>query len=360
MFSISDGSVYGPQIRQFFQTQFPTNTAKTDGDVLELLTAAIVATGKVRLGAKPSIETLYLIRKYVTGQIFLQKPINFLMPWGSEKPGHLQTVDIAEVAAMKTLSCLQQRVQHVYAPGIHIRVRVEDATAPNLFPDNREQARMDAKVYTTSLERLVWVLGVRDYVELVPESHMITEEKFERAFAPNYDAMLAFLSDTEGMPEELYAATTAHWHLRDLGWMGIVPLAQREHYRATYRRLYGLSDQAATAMLARYLAQSLTRKHLRMLGNLDWADYLGLSFVGPIPGDPTGIASKRLYYRTLPENVSSMHLAPWRAKGYLAVGEDGLRPRLASWQEHRQYTRNTVTLTAGDVSVDVQSDYEVM
>lgn len=356
----SSDSLYSTQIRQFFQSEFPAITSKSTSDVLELITEAILASGKIRLGPRPSIESQFSIRQTIGNLMALNMPIRFLMPWGSEKPVSLQTVDLAEVAALKTLSCLQARVKQVYEPGIHVRVRVEDATAPSLFYDRKEQARLDAHIYTESLKNLVNVFDLTNYIQLVLESTMVTEERFNQELLSISHVMLDYLTWSENPQGDILSSKAFH-KLNSLGWTNRIPTEQREHYRGTYRRLYGMDDKAATAMLARYLSQSLARVRLKMLGNLEWEDYLGLSFVGPIPGEEKSRTLKRIYYRTIPENLSSLHMPPWRAKGYLSITDsDRLRVRLASWAEQRQYVYSTTTLKRDGIVAIVSTDYEVL
>jgi hypothetical protein len=365
MFSVNTNSEYADQMRRFFQQSFPYNAIKNTGDILELVTDALVATGKVRLGPKPNVESLYAMRQHVRQMVAMQQPIRFLMPWGSEKPVDNQTVDLAEVAAIKTIHCLQDRVQAVYSPGIHVRIRVEDATAPSLLVDDQAQARMNAAIYTSSFLRLLTTLGANNFIEAVPESTMITEAKFEYHFQPIFQLMLEYLRESE---EEIRSGILvtdfpSYTELTKLGWRSEVPIEQREHYRATYRRLYNYDDRQSTVMLARYLAQALTRRRLDMMGNKDWnqGEFLGLTFVGPVPGEPKQLSNTRLYYRTLPEHISTMHIAPWRAKGYFAVSNDNIRVRLSSWGEVRQYASHTIELEnkASGTSVTVQADYEI-
>ena len=357
MIKIEADHPYVSQIRNFFQTKFPVNTEKSSSDILELLTNAILASGKVRLGPKPNVESLYAIRQTLQAVMKENKPVPFLMPWGSEKPAHFQTVDMAEVAAIKTLVCLQARVKAVYSPGVHIRVRVEDATAPSLFYQDKAQARTDALIYTTSLLSLNEILGT-DFIEFIPESLMTTEAEFDKFHGRMVPVFERYIFDSHSIFESDWEKLDSYKELVDLGWQGRISNEQRGHYLSTYQRLYNLSNTEGLKLLARYLSQSLVRRKLNMLGNGDWKDYLGLSFVGPIPGDPTGVVSKRVFYRTVPENMSH-HTAPWRAKGYFRIDDGIPRVKLASWSEDHHYTPTTVTLRSEGKSVTIKSDYEV-
>ena len=360
MIQIKADHPYATQIRNFFQTEFPVETDKSESDVLELLTHAIFASGKARLGPKPNIESQYGIRQTLIAAMKDGRPVPFLMPWGSEKPVSLQTVDMAEVVAIKTLVCLQNRVKAVYSPGVKIRIRIEDASAPSLFYDRMDQARLDAKIYTESLLKLNSVLGT-DFIEMIPESKMTTEQEFNKMLGKVAPMFERYMVDSLSLPENKRVELASYDALKTLGWNGTIPDEQREHYYATYRRLYGMDDIQGLRLLARYFAQSLVRRKLYMLGNLDWTDYLGLSFVGPIPGDPANAVSKRIYYRTMPENMSRLHIAPWRAKGYFRMDDGIPKVKLASWSDSREYTPASVLLTKDNgESVSVQTDYEAV
>jgi hypothetical protein len=359
MFNVTTDGDYRDQIRQFFQSEFPNSAVKSSGDTLELLTEAILASGQIRLGPRPGVESLFEIRKHLKAVIDSNEPVRFLMPWGSEKPVDLQTVDVAEIVAMKTLACLQGRVESIYRPGISIRIRIEDATAPNLYFNDRPRARLNAQVYTDSLIDLIHTLEVQHFITPVPETQMTSEDAFEREFEQVYPTLLDYVKASEGVHDSERTVMKQYSALKELGWMGTIADDQRTHYRDTYRKLYGSSDNEATELFARYLAQSLVRKRINILGNGDWTDYLGLSFVRSVPGEPLGRTNRRIYYRTMPANVSSNHIPPWRAKGYLVVNENGVRPRLASWQEQKDYVPNVVRLSNGEHNVNVRADYEV-
>ena len=61
--------------------------------------------------------------------------------------------------------------------------------------------------------------------------------------------------------------------------------------------------------------------------------YIGISFVPPIPGAPVSLFSNTLYYRTVPMKDGRTHIAPWRAKGYLEIGDgDEVKVKVTSWR----------------------------
>ena len=367
MFEIKTECEYGDIIRRFLQEQFPAQTLKDCDDILELLTNAIVATGKIRLGSKPTIESLFAIRQHLKAQMESGDPIRFLIPWGSEKPVDLQTVDLAELSALKTLLCLNDRVSSVYGPGIHIRVRVEDASAPALFADKKEQARINAHLYTLSFQSLVRVLVPEGFIQLVPESTLVTEEDNDKELAKIVPTMIQYITESDrlidehgpySMPE--FDALESYQALKALGWNGYILPTMRAYYRGVYFRTYGLDPEQSNIIFATYLSQALVRRRLNATGAIDWTDYIELAFNAPVPGIPKNQHGKRIHYRTLPEKISSFHMPPWRAKGYLAIGNEGATPRLASWSEQRSYVHNLIELEGPTGSATVRCDYEVI
>ena len=113
---------YGNVIESFFAQQFPgANTNKTS-TLLDALTTAIVGSSQVRYGAMPSPESLTAIRRVITESNRQDKPIPILVPFGSRKAVLGEPLDIAEVAALKQLMALQQRVQEHYKPGVGLRM----------------------------------------------------------------------------------------------------------------------------------------------------------------------------------------------------------------------------------------------
>src|SRR6266404_4182198 len=115
---------YGEQIATFIKGEFPLYLQAKDASLIDLLSEAIVGTGQVRFGSRPSPETLVAIRQVISHWIGQNLPIPFLVAWGSEKPDG-SNIDIAELFALKTLSCLNARVKTFYAPGVTINVRIE-------------------------------------------------------------------------------------------------------------------------------------------------------------------------------------------------------------------------------------------
>lgn len=242
-----------------------------------------------------------------------------------------------------------------YSPGLVFRLRLDDASAPHLFFDNMEQARANAVYYCERFEAMVDILELDPLglvVQTIRESSLVSEEKFNQDadyIVPVMEAYLNFKGDIH-----------ARERLAEMGWRGPISAETCNFYMNQYKKLYPMDTfEKSIHRLARYLSGSLARKRL----NVDASDpawlgqYIELAFFTSPPGVVSRFG-RRVYYRTLPCSLTSNHMAPWRAKGYMLIeGDDDAVPKLASFNEPQDYNPNTVTLINGEKSVIVQADY---
>lgn len=351
--SCDQSDPYGGIISTFIKREFPVFVRQGDSALLDLLTEAIVASGQVRFGPKPSPESLVAIREIITHYVSNSQPIPFLIPWGSEKPDGTG-VDIAELFALKTIVCLQKRITNYYPAGIRAHVRIEDASAPHLFFENPEKARRDAALYTTGLVTLARIV-TPGFVVMRPESTMTTEEAFNAIADAILPHMLSHVTDPDN-PVALASLQTYGWR---------VPLTPDtlQFYLDRYTKLYPDKTMAERrAILARYFAGALTRITLGITGaDPAWnGRFLELAFTAPTPGIGAQRGLRRVYYRTMPSNITSNHMAAWRAKGYLRLGEE-VSASLASFhQTDLALNSNTITLSGNGYTQDVQADYVIL
>jgi hypothetical protein len=356
MFTIDQGSTeYGAVIAKFVQSEFPRAATKTERESLELLSSAVFGTKQSRLGPMPSPEIQVAVRKVLEHAMKTKSPVRIMVPWGSEKPDHSTGIDIAELGAFKTLACLQSRVSEVHEPGIHVRIRAEDASAQFLFQD--ESKREGTVFYTNMLKRLPRILDM-PFVSVVPESELISEEAF------NIEA-----GDATGLFEEQIRFTLGRssldfsHSLHEIGFQGALERETVEHYMASYRQLYPeLGEAKRIEILARYFASALARRTLNIRGNLkEWGDnYIDLSFVAPPPGTESYFG-RRVLYRTLPASYTGLHIPPWRAKGYLQMGETDACPKLMSFKDPAigELVPHVLTLRNANDEIEVRADYRI-
>jgi len=343
---------YSPLIRQFLISEFPNINKISHSERLDLVTDAIISSGQVRYGPRPSPESIVAIRNVISSSMTEFRPIPFLVPWGSEKPDG-SGVDVAELMALKTLKCLQDRVQPYYSGGIQAVVRLEDVSAPHLFYERAEQARKDAALYTAGFENLVKILGL-SFVVPFKESSKVSET----TFSTTADSLLPLMERHVLLPTNVNVIND----LKRYGWSQPISEDTIGYYLKQYEKLYPLANREDHIMrLARYFAGALTRIHLGITGrNPEWENnFLELSFTGPIPGIPAARALRRILYRTMPCSISTNHMPAWRSKGHLVCREDKAVARLASFNELNPYSCHSVKLTGNGVSQIVQADYLV-
>lgn len=344
---------YSAVIGRFVSQQFPRKLCGSNPNLIDLLTEEILGTKQHRYGPKPSPESIVAMRDIIRHYIAANRPIPFLVPWGSEKPNGTG-IDIAELAGLKVMYSLYDRVSNHYAPGIRFNIRIEDASAPHLF-DDREKARRDAKLYTDGFVNLIKALELDSFIRAVPESTLITEETYNQMadqILPDMHRALQLLQDNKDYEAGLI--------LNGIGWKGAISPDMLAYYLTQYSKLYPTRtvDQHIYT-LAKYFAGSVARYRLKMRGDeQEWeGKYLDFSFVPPIPGTENYFA-RRVYYRTLPLNYTSNHIAPWRGKGYLTISNNNeVIPKIASFFEDREYTKHCLRLKHNDIEVKVEADY---
>lgn len=348
---------YASSIENFFIQEFPQIAPANTEATLEVLTAAFTANSQIRYGPLPNPESLVAIRSVIRNAMEAGKPIPVLVPYGSRKARLGEKLDVAELASLKMLACLEDRVLERYPPGIQANIRIEDASGHYLFARDGEQSRKDTLLYCDTLVKLVHILSY-GFIHPKLESRMFDELEFARAADEIVPLLMEYITDTDDFGMQNATSLNSFEKLQALGWKGIIPPAQRDYYRERYKVSYpGLSQREATVMMARYFAAANMRYRFNAVGNdPDWKEWIQVTFVPPVPGAPMSMVARNIYYRTLPAKMANTHLPPWRGKGYLRL-DGNVLPKLASWNEPREYQPYSVEFSDGDECVSVQADY---
>lgn len=319
--------------------------------VTEAVFTEIVGSKQVRKGPRPSADSESSMLRVIGHYVDQGLPIPFMVPWGSEKPDG-GTIDIAEYCALKTMWCLHRRVQTHYNPGIVCHVRMEDASAPHLFFERADAARQEARVYCDAFERLVEVLDIASAVKVRRESAMVSESVFNAMADSIVPFMEQHLLDLDS--EARYRELAEH------GWKGPVSRLTIGEYMGRYAHLYPTKNERERLhILARYLSAALARKKLGIRGDdPSWnGGFLDLSFVEASRTSGYSFPN-RVYYRTIPEGVSSYHLPAWRAKGHLVFEGGGARPRLAPFKEALDLEPGELVLEREGTAVRMRCDWK--
>lgn len=317
---------YLDKIKLYLYSQFPTVATPTSCELFEMISTILVGTKDIRYGAIPSPESLVVIRKTIRESIENNVPIPVLVPWGSMKADFSDTIDIAEVMAIKRLVCTNELVKQFYRPGLDIVIRVEDLSGYSLFAVDYHPEQVIEKVnsYSSKLVDLVHILSKGSIVAL-RETEMGASIEFRQLVEEYLPLFVDYLEASEKyiqfMPQRI-KELVSYQALVSIGWTGMISREQREFYYDAYNRYY--SDSSLnTQRLALYFSQALARRKLGLTGiQPHWKSNIQITFVAPIKGLPEGYHNNLLYYRTIPASQGRTHIPPWRAKGYLKIDED--------------------------------------
>jgi hypothetical protein len=348
---------WGRVIESFIAGEFPQAHKHTESR-LDAVMEAFLSTRQRRLGPVPGVEAQAEMRKVIRHYIEAKLPIPVLIPFGPKKPRQGEGIDVAELAALKALGCLQRSVVPHHEPGMHFLFRMEDLTG-KVLEEGTPKLLEDIDGYCRDFKQLSEILGYSEFMEVVKETELGNQDTFLAEMAKVQPVMETYL--TESWNSESPADCTSYQPLKELGFVGMVSPAQREFYMDRYSRLYPelTTDQRVT-LLAKYLACSLVRRNLGMTGaRKEWnGRCLSLSFAPPAP-DQANTAAARVYYRTVPLDHSKSHMPPWRAKGVLKCSDDKIRFSLLPWQEVNSAAlfSGMLIVQSGKHWVPIRADY---
>lgn len=357
----TDEEPFHKAITSYVQESFPHSVKPSSSQLLDLLTDEIVGTNSIRLGPKPSPESLVAIRSTIKHKLAEGKPIAFSVPWGSEKPDS-SGIDIAELSALKTLGCLNERIKRHYSPGAAFGIRFEDSSAGALFSNEHDQfvAYQTARGYVSQFEALVEILELNS-VKSLAESKIVTPLTFTRAVESFLPIFRSYLDELCLSDSGEVKTGSSHAALSDIGWStGGIKAETAWYYLNQYNKLFPKQTfDEHLETLARYFCSALVRHKLGLRsGAAEWSGkFIDLAFCQSPPGVEDYL-SKRVIYRTLPTCYTTQHLPAWRAKGYLAINsEDKACPKLASFNHPQEYYKHSFTLVNNNKQVTIQSDY---
>lgn len=363
------GEPYAKAIETFFFQTWPSAVTPTGASLIDAMTETLVGSSQNRYGPRPTPEVLVSIRDVLRATVAAGEPIRILVPWGSKKTTNdpAAQLDLSEALALKQIRNLGDRLRALWAPGVIFNVQVEDLGGRYLWAD--DPAALEASdVYVRDFIRLSKLLnfdtnvvgsnsGVRVFT--LAESGLGDYASF-REMADRLSGPLGTFLRTD---DDL-VRVNAGAKLRELGWNGDIPDEQVQHYLRSYEKLYPQKTPGERlTTLARYFAQAWARYQLGLkTAYPSWGkDFLILSFVPPVPGNPAALQGRRLFYRTVPLKFARTHLPPWRAKGFLRMDREGATPKLVSWNDPIADTLHACTLTVSDGawSIPLRADYSV-
>lgn len=343
-------------IASFLRAEYPEILNKEQETVMESVVAEMIGTRQIRLGSRPTPESEVAMRDVARRCIEVGHPIPVLVVAGPKKPLRDESIDLAELSALKMLACLNARVMAYYPPGITVNIRLEDATGYYL-EEGTDGLHRSIENYIRDLSTLIKILGY-DFIKPVREQTLVKPETLRQAAETLRPLFVSYLTDSDQLPEDQWENLGSLKELSKVGWKGLITRNTRRYYLERYQRLVpGYDEKQGILMMAKYFAVTLARYQLKATGvENSWPGFFQINFAPPIPDTPKSLTSTRIYYRTVPLKHTDRHMPFWRAKGYLRLNGE-TKISLASWNEPFEYKKLAITFTDGMDSVRVQSDY---
>ena len=350
---------YADQIRDFFLERFPGLDANPGDSALNGIMRGMMATGQVRYGPKPNLESQVAMRAIVNRALKDGTPIPVVIPMGPKKPVNGHSVDIAELSMLHILSRLNECVRRFHPPGIDVRFRIEDFTGWHL-ESHVAGARSAMEIYSDDFEQLVRL--VTDFATPVRESKIIGDvNAMNTAVEARTIEFEEYLRDSDPVAAIGWEDLRAWKVLEKLGWAGTIPLEMRRYYYGRFEHFYpGMKPADQRQLLAKYFALAMLRRMCGFTGaDPSWDAHFQINFPGPVPGTPPELTSTRLHYRTVPMRHSKKHIPFWRARGYLKVNGEP-RMALATFDEPLDLNPGQIVIRRGSDGVRVNADYMVL
>lgn len=343
-------------IASFMCQEFPQVYDGNKESTLEGVMKEMIGSRQVRLAGRPTPESEVAMREVVRNCIAQDHPVPVLVVSGPKKTVVGESIDIAELSALKMLACLNKRVKEYFPPGITVRVRLEDSTGYYL-EEGVDGLHDTIERYIRDFSVIVKILGY-DFIEPVREQTLMTEKQLRGAADQILPILMEYLQDSEHIDEGEWEELGSWQRLSETGWQGLIPREMREYYHRRYTNLfpqYGETERLTVT--AKYMAGTLARYQLNATGVVDsWPGFFQVNFAPPVPGIPKSMISTRLYYRTVPLKHSKRHMPFWRAKGILKLN-GSVRLSLLNWGEPVDINPFMLSFSDGDDTVTVRSDY---
>lgn len=357
-----DYDPYTAVIEHLVGQEFPQLSSGRVEDVMASVVTEFIATKQYRIGPRPNPESEVKIRDVVRRAVSDGRPIPVLVPAASVKLPIGESMDVAELSALRMLACLHRRVQRHYEPGMAFRMRLEDLTEYVLSPDV-PHVEHHVRTYQQGLHTLLQVLGYDDFITLVPESGITDAAAFMQNAAAMIPEIEAYLDATDGLADDAQLRHPLFQRIQTryaLLWP--ITALMRQYFRARYVKLYPSTPATGqNHVMAQYYAAVLTRRIVGAVGNDPTFDgrlevYFGIA----LPDAP--VVSTRVLYRTVPLAQSTLHLPYWNAKGHVKINNDGgARIALGRWDEPAgTYVPGQLTVSRGASKTSVRADYRVV
>lgn len=303
---------------------FDSNNRTT---LLDKVVYEIIGSRKYRRGCYPDNDTQ--IKRVIAENMAQDLPIPILIAWGASKQGEYG-IDLAEAMALKQLWSLGQRVGRLYAPGVDIRIRLEDAVDPILF--DVDWVKRKTYPYCVNFIKLVKIM--------VPTITVLLESD-----------LVDYLES-----EDYYRISRIFFHclttgddslLETIGWLNGLPIWQVNHYKRAMDSFYhDKTEDEKLMLLSNYFATVVVRRIFNATGAT--RESILLSFGDIIPNDKN---DRRIFYRT--NSGQHNHRAPWLGKGCICNGDVYVN----DWRCVEEYEEHSIVVSGNNQKVRIGADY---
>ena len=159
-------------ITNFFRREFPDLAGGNTESLVTLIADKMIGSRNYRLAGRPNPESEVAIREVIRIALETGKPIPVLVVCGPKKPVMGESIDIAELSALRIIACVQRQVQELHPAGLDVRLRMEDTTGYFLEGLDRELTDTMDK-YITDFSALIRILGY-NFITPIRESNLVT------------------------------------------------------------------------------------------------------------------------------------------------------------------------------------------
>lgn len=294
----------------------------------DCLIGAFLGSKRIRYGCLPSPANHSYLCALLDRYQAINTPIECTLLWGALKGYGLYDdrlgADITDVLAFRRLQQIDAEVRRFHKPGIRVRIFMEDVTERILsheFPDIDQ--RMAGYIHSiqslaAASEMDIEVINESDVFGMfnVPLSDVIVRCLQNGALIHTYWKESQNHPNPEALP--------SYKHLQELGWNGILPQVQRDHYisRASSEKPHFTPDEQIRSICT-YFGNALARYQYRLMGGR-YCDRHGelppvkISFA-PYPncvGD--SMRRGRVEYKTKDSKNGNAAYTPWATFGFLS------------------------------------------
>lgn len=297
-------NVYQPLIEKFLYSELPVGPVRQSVR-FEALSDELFGTKQRRYGPMPPPERQAAVRD-VLREADGGGTLTLVVPWGPSKHRPGDVLDVLEFTAVRQLRCLADGMARM-GQGVRFVFRLDDLTDLFLLGADDPGRRKQIDDYSSAFVHLTrQVLGAT--AEFVFESDKTSYPDFAGAADTFRTVFYNYLR-----------GHTTVVTLAEIGWKGGIADEQRAYYKEAFGKLYPSDDP--DYRLATYFAATLARVKVGVTGVEPGTMFVVAAFNHPIPGTP--VTTPRVHYRTLPERHTNAHHAPWNARGFLRIGDDG-------------------------------------